>query len=109
MVVEIVLDFETLSRVNIKKAGARRYAEDPSTDVICLSYAIGNAEPKTWAPHMGRDIPRDLAIAIANGFRMVAHAALFEQSIWELVMVARYGWPAVPAEQWDDNQAMAEQ
>lgn len=107
MVVEIVLDFETLSRVDIKKAGARRYAEDPSTDVICLSYAIGNAEPKTWAPHMGRDIPRDLAIAIANGFRMVAHAALFEQSIWELVMVARYGWPAVPAEQWDDTQAMA--
>lgn len=40
----LFLDFETRSRVDIKKAGGSRYARDPSTKALMLAYAF-NGEP----------------------------------------------------------------
>ena len=37
----IHFDYETFSEVDLMKCGMFRYAEDTSTEVICLSYAIG--------------------------------------------------------------------
>ena len=37
----ITLDFETRSACEIKKAGAFGYSEHPTTEVMCLSYALG--------------------------------------------------------------------
>ena len=34
------IDFETRSAVDIKKAGAHRYAQDPTTDIWCACYAF---------------------------------------------------------------------
>jgi len=33
------LDFETASRVDLRKVGASRYAADPSTMVLCMAWA----------------------------------------------------------------------
>ena len=36
------LDFETRSHCDLKTRGAYAYATDPSTEVICMSYAFGD-------------------------------------------------------------------
>jgi len=39
----VVLDFETASAVDLSEAGAWRYAEDPTTEVICAGFSYNGA------------------------------------------------------------------
>ena len=43
-------DFETRSRCNLKEKGVYNYALDPSTEVLCMSYAFNDEEVRTWQP-----------------------------------------------------------
>jgi hypothetical protein len=38
------LDFETRSACDLKAAGVYNYAQDPSTDVLCMSWAFDDEE-----------------------------------------------------------------
>jgi hypothetical protein len=38
----ILLDFETASKADLKKVGAWRYAEDPSTEILCACANINS-------------------------------------------------------------------
>jgi DNA polymerase bacteriophage-type len=89
------IDFETRSEVDIKSAGARRYAQSPTTDVLCLAIKIGPAEA-IWVP--GYPMPTLLAEAIDRGEFLAAWNAGFEIGIWQEIMVPRYGWPNLPVE-----------
>jgi len=40
-------DFETKSTCNLKVSGAYNYARDPSTEILCLSYAFGDEPVQT--------------------------------------------------------------
>lgn len=42
------LDFETFSAVDLNKVGAARYANDPSTEVLCMAMALGDEDPSLW-------------------------------------------------------------
>jgi DNA polymerase len=42
------LDFETRSLCDIKEAGAFRYAEDDSTEILCAAIARDDEEPLLW-------------------------------------------------------------
>ena len=42
------LDFETRSEVDIKKAGAHVYASDPSTEIMCASFAFDDKPIQRW-------------------------------------------------------------
>ncbi len=98
-----IIDFESKSNCDLKAAGAYVYSEDPTTDVICMSYKIGDAATKTWIK--GDPPPTDLFEAIEEGCWVVAHNNLFDKSFWVNVMVSRYGWPEIPDEQWFDTMA----
>ena len=102
--VKLTLDFETKSEVDLKRAGAQRYARHPSTEVLCLSYAFGDEEPRIWRPGMPK--PVDLFEAIAEGCWFEAHNAAFERAIWHHVCVLRMGWAPVPFDLWRDTQAV---
>lgn len=54
----IFLDFETRSRADITKTGAWRYSQDPSTDVLCMAYAIDDGPVQLWVPPQF-DLPAD--------------------------------------------------
>jgi DNA polymerase len=99
------LDFELRSRINLVKAGAHRYAADPSTEVLCAAYTIDAGEVQIW--HAGDD---DSAIrhAITSAGCVVAHGAIFERAIIADVMVPRFGWPSPRPEQWRCTQTMAQ-
>lgn len=96
----IHLDFETRSRLELRGpngVGAWRYSEDPSTEIICLRYRIGQGEMGLWRFMMPP--PQDLFDAMASGQLSVAHNAFFELSIWMNICEKRMGWPPMPMRQ----------
>lgn len=104
----IVVDFETTSGVDLKKAGAYRYAEDPTTHILCMAFAPSSVLPSgIWLP--GQSLPDAVASAIGHGWLFIAHNAAFERAIWSNIMVKDYGWPEIPLEQWADTMARCSQ
>ena len=78
----IHIDFETKSKIDIKKAGAGRYCCDPSTDILCVAYARDDG-PILIEPN--NKYPKIFDRWIAEGHTFVAHNAFFEASIWKYV------------------------
>ena len=101
----ITIDFETYSECELKKAGAWKYSEHPSTEVLCLGRAFGEKEPSLWQPAL--KAPVELFQAIGHGAIVDAHNVGFERAIWENVCVKRMGWPEIEAHQFDCTMARA--
>jgi len=93
----ISVDFETKSLVDIKKAGRSRYAEDDSTEIICMAFAINDGPPSLWLPGQPFPIPR----VTFESARLRAWNAQFEIAIWKHCRPS--DWPSTPASQWDDT------
>lgn len=80
------LDYETRSRADLRKVGVWRYAEDPSTEIICAAYARADGEVALWRPG---DAPPPFGADEIHAWN-----AEFEYAIWLRVACRRYGWPA---------------
>ena len=102
---QITIDFETYSEINLKVAGAARYAQDPSTEVLCLSYSVNDGDPELWLP-WDRP-PKKLFKAVKKGYLVYAFNVFFEINIWQHICMARHGFPPVKFSQWRDTQAAA--
>ena len=46
----VVWDIETRSAANLRECGAYIYAIDPTTQPLCLAYAVDDGEPQLWLP-----------------------------------------------------------
>ena len=112
----VFLDFETRSEADLKKVGAWAYSEHPSTEVICACWAEDDDELiQEWLnPAISGELRFQEEFAAPAweahaqlGQTFEAHNVAFEYSIWHNVCVSRYGWPAVPLEQWRDSMAVA--
>jgi len=75
------IDFETRSRCDLKAKGVYNYAQDASTDVLCMSYAFDDGEVVTWLP--GQPFPQKV-----REWRgpIYAHNAAFERLIFWYVL-----------------------
>ena len=94
-------DIESRSAAELGKGkegvGARAYAEHPSTEVLCVSFARGNGPVETWVP--GQPIPEVVLAAAADpSCPWVAHNAAFERAMLECILIPRHGWPMVPVD-----------
>jgi DNA polymerase bacteriophage-type len=92
-------DYETRSTCDLRKCGAHRYAQDPTTDVIVAVFIIEDQngkldEPVIWRP--GEPVPEIVKIAAAGQWTFAGHNAAFEQAIDREIMGPRYGFPIVP-------------
>lgn len=75
----IWLDFETRSTCDLKSAGVYNYAQDLTTEVLCMSYAVDDGEVQTWTSG---------PLPIFTGHRIMAHNAAFERLIlWYVLQV----------------------
>lgn len=75
----IWLDFETRSTCDLKSAGVYNYAQDLTTEVLCMSYAVDDGEVQTWTTGPLPDF---------TGHRIMAHNAAFERLIlWYVLQV----------------------
>ena len=74
-------DFETRSRVDLGAKGVYNYAQDMSTEVLCMSYAFDDGDVQTWRP--GEPFPIQVAQHIGP---IYAHNAAFERLIFWYVL-----------------------
>jgi DNA polymerase len=75
------VDFETRSRCDLTTRGVYNYAQDGTTDVLCMSYAFDDDEVVTWTP----DMPFPDAVRRHTG-QIRAHNAAFERLIFWYVL-----------------------
>jgi DNA polymerase len=85
------LDFETRSRCDLKAAGVYNYAQDASTEVLCMSYAFDDDDVKTWLPFVHdehghvKKMPFPEQVKNYKGV-IYAHNAAFERLIFWYVL-----------------------
>ena len=85
------IDFETKSTADLDVVGPWRYASDPTTEVLCMAYAIDDGEPKLWLP--GDLIPPEIGTAK----KVAAHNFQFERAILTRKLEP-LGFPRIPFE-----------
>jgi DNA polymerase bacteriophage-type len=79
------IDFETRSRCDLRSRGVYNYAQDASTDVLCMSYAFDDEDVRTWLP--GEPFPQ--AVKDHKGL-VYAHNAAFERLIFWYVLQVEF-------------------
>lgn len=130
----LFLDIETRSTVDLKKTGQYVYAEHASTEIIMVAYAVDNDPVAVWIPPrstapdtsaldtaihtvsgnpvrmFGGEIPMDLLLALADSVTMrdVAHNASFERILLSSGAGERIGVPDLyDVRRWDCTAARA--
>ena len=98
------IDFETRSTIDLADQGLDIYANDPTTEVLCI--AVGT-EPHNVVvlPPTYQNNP--VLEHVRNGGKIQAWNAMFEYAIWNCVCVPKYGWPPLKLEQCIDSMAIA--
>ena len=75
------LDFETRSRCDLTTRGVYNYAQDATTEVLCMSYAFDDEDVVTWT--LGQPFPE--RVRQYKG-QIRAHNAAFERLIFWYVL-----------------------
>lgn len=102
------LDLEAKSEVDLQKSGLMHYAQDPSTELICMSYSFGDERyALTWFPEDGDVFPPEVEAHIQAGGLITAHNAAFERHMFDYVMANDYDIKPPALEQWRCSQARA--
>jgi DNA polymerase len=98
-------DFESRSRCDLRTKGAYNYAQDPSTEVICLAYAFDDEEVQLWWP----DQPFDERISghVRAGGQLRFHNAGFDRLLWWYVLSPDFNVPAPALESFYCTAAQA--
>jgi DNA polymerase bacteriophage-type len=79
------LDFESRSRCDLSSKGVYNYAQDASTDVLCMSYAFDDDDVSTWRP----TDPFPQSVRDHTG-PIYAHNAAFERLIFWYVLQCNF-------------------
>lgn len=118
---KLSLDIETFSECDLKKCGVYRYAEDPSTELLCAVFAFDDEAPQLWVPHAlpgalklriethvaglggkvhyDRTCPGDLRIHIECGGLVSVHNYQFERTVLNGVAGRKVGFPKMTIDQ----------
>jgi DNA polymerase len=99
------IDIESRSVVDLRKTGVYPYAVDPTTDLWCMAYALGDGEVQLWLP--GDPVPGEIEWALDHGMDFRAWNAQFERVMLACIATPRYGFPKIPLERWVDTAAEA--
>ena len=79
------LDFETRSKCDLSSRGVYNYAQDGTTDVLCMSYAFDDDEVVTWTPDQ-----RFPELVRQHTGEICAHNAAFERLIFWYVLQCNF-------------------
>ena len=94
-----VVDIETTSACDLPSCGAEKYAEDPTTKILCIAWADADSdgEVKLWHCASGEPISAAF-IELLHAELLIAHNAAFERA----VLSEAYG-PFSPPQLWADS------
>jgi len=101
----IWIDFETRSACDLTVAGVYNYAQDASTEVLCMAYAHDDEDVQVWTPD--QPFPLSVRQAVLAGERVYAHNAAFERLIWTYVLWLDHNAPVPKLEQFVCTAAQA--
>lgn len=101
----LFLDFETYSECDIKMRGGMNYALHPSTQIICLGYALHDEAVQLWTP-AEPDLPECIIQHVESGGLVCAHNLTFDFRIWNYIGHDQLGWPLLSLDQCIDSMAL---
>ena len=110
------IDFETRSHANLPDVGLDIYANDPTTEVLCIAFGTQPNDVSVNKPIKYNSGPKSgfsdtdcqkLLDHVERGGKIQAWNAMFEYAIWNCVCVPKYGWPELKLEQCIDTMAIA--
>lgn len=93
----VSIDFETRSRVDLKKSGVHPYAMSTSTDILCIAWAVDDGPVQCIK---GAESSELHELAENEDAVFSAFNAGFEQAIWLNIMCERYGYAPIPISRW---------
>ena len=96
------VDFETRSFLDVRNVGAWRYAEDWTTEILCMSWNIGDGKTGLWIP--GIPFPQEVLDHIEAGGVFEAHNVQFERAIWLFILRPQFDIPM--PRKWKDTLAV---
>jgi DNA polymerase len=99
------IDFETRSTIDLTNQGLDIYANDPTTEVLCIAFGTTPTDVVVKKPEPIEHW--DLLLHVRNGGKIQAWNAMFEYAIWNCVCVPKYGWPKLALTQVIDTMAIA--
>jgi DNA polymerase len=99
------IDFETRSTIDLAEQGLDIYANDPTTEVLCIAYGAYPDKIRVIDSVFTQNLP--LLDHVRNGGKIAAWNAMFEYAIWNCVCVPKYGWPRLRLTQCIDTMAIA--
>lgn len=90
------LDFETFSEVDLREVGAYRYANDPSTEILCAAMAFDDEEPVIWHCLMDEletelECGEHIEALRRADVLIYAHNAMFESAICQALLHKTWG------------------
>jgi DNA polymerase bacteriophage-type len=102
------IDFETRSHANLPDVGLDIYANDSTTEVLCIAFGTNPETVQVMAPqNPSTNQLWPLMQHVSKGGKIQAWNAMFEYAIWNCVCVPKYGWPELKLEQCIDTMAIA--
>ena len=109
------IDFETRSTIDLADQGLDIYANDPTTEVLCIAWgnkpdnvSVGPPQPsKNWQDTKGNILLHVLLSHVEAGGKIQGWNVLFEYALWNCVCVPKYGWPPLKLTQCIDTMAIA--
>jgi len=101
------IDFETRSAIDLADQGLDIYANDDTTEVLCIAFGTTPQNVEVVSPHQGTYGSHALLKHVKDGGKIQAWNAMFEYAIWNCVCVPKYGWPPLKLEQCVDSMAIA--
>lgn len=99
-IIRCYIDFESRSQCDIWSTGAWVYSEHPTTEIICLCYAVDNGPVITLTRQTMAAGIVDLDILNGKGAEFHAHNALFERAMWANKLIPKYFADPIPLKQW---------
>ena len=76
MTIKTFVDFETHSMLDLREVGVYAYSAHPTTDIICMCWAVDDDDVCLWTPSQPYPLTWD---ALGEFW---AHNANFERIIW---------------------------
>jgi DNA polymerase len=103
------IDFETRSTVDLRRANAQVYADDPATEIILCCWAVDAGPVETWITLDSPACPDSLHKLLSDPSVVIcAHNAGFEMAIMSgRYLQRRHGFPDIPLDRWVDTMAQA--
>lgn len=113
--VDIHIDLETRSKIDLKKVGAHRYAEDPTTEILMAAISEGDGPTFLWVNpkfECGTMVTQPQALTLLQKLsnpnaEVFAHNAEFERSLLNARMLVDMGFVPPLITQYRCTAAMA--